>query len=510
MKKQANFNEMTIVDLQKLMDTGELTSAALVEYYLERIETIDQRGPQLNSILELNPHALSIAGQLDRERKTQGKRSLLHGMPVLIKGNIETADAMETNAGSLALKGHMAERDAFIVSRLRNAGAVILGKSNLSEWANFRSTRSSSGWSSVGGQTKNPYSPDRSPCGSSSGSAVAVSANLCAVAVGTETDGSIVCPSHMNGIVGIKPSLGLVSRRGIIPISHNQDTAGPMGRTVSDAAALLDILSAHDPDDEISRLRDSISYVSCLDANSLKNARIGVARNFFGFHDKVDELMEEAIALLKNAGAVIVDPVEIETKGAYDKEEFEVLLYDFKEDLNRYLSTAGGRVKSLSELIEFNKSEAGRIMPWFGQDILEKAQKKGSSLEEKYISSLKKCRELSREKGLDLTLEKHKLNAVIAPTGGPAWKIDLINGDHYGGGSSQSAAVSGYPGITVPAGFLWGLPVGISFLGGNYSEPELIGYAYAFEQISKARKEPVTAGNIDRTSALWKIILPRG
>ena len=487
------FNELSVIDIQKLMDQGKLSSAKLVKYYLQRIEDVDRNGPALNSILELNEDALIIAESLDEERKIKGKRSPMHGIPVLIKGNIDTADKMETNAGSLALKGNLAEKDAFIVSRLREAGAVILGKTNLSEWANSRSRRSSSGWSSVCGQTRNPYITDRSPCGSSAGSAVAVSANLCVVSVGTETDGSIVCPSHTNGIVGIKPSLGLVSRSGIIPIAHSQDTAGPMARTVSDAVALLNVLSGFDPDDNITdsyNYHGEKNYQSYLDKNALKGARIGVARQFFGFHEKVDEVMEQAIKLLKESGAEIIDSVEIESKGKYDDEEFKVLLYEFKEDLNKYLSGAKGKVKSLEELIEYNKKEHERIMPFFEQEILEKAQKKGPLSEADYIKSLKKCRELSREKGIDSTMKKHKLKALIAPTGGPAWKIDLINGDHYGGGSSQSAAVSGYPNITVPAGFISDLPIGISFMGGAFSEPDLIGVAYAFEQICNARREP--------------------
>lgn len=496
MKTADTFNEMTVLELQNKMENGELTSLQLVEYYLQRIDSIDKSGPELSSVLQLNPDAMDIARSLDDERKKSGKRSVLHGIPVLIKGNINTADKMETNAGSAALEGHIAEEDAFIVIKLREAGAVILGKSNLSEWANFRSTRSSSGWSSLGGQTRNPYITDRSPCGSSSGSAVAVSANLCAVAVGTETDGSIICPSQMNGIVGIKPSLGLVSRSGIIPISHNQDTAGPMGRTVSDAAALLDVLVSCDPDDEIDGIAEipenskNADYISSLDKNALKGARIGVARKYFGFHEKVDEIMEKAISLLKESGAVIVDSAEIETKDKYDDAEFEVLLYDFKNDLNRYLAASDGKVKNLEELIAYNKREKDRIMPWFQQEILEKAQAKGPLTEQAYIDALKKCRESSREKGIDLTLKKHNLTALIAPSGGPAWKIDLINGDHFGGGSSQSAAVSGYPSITVPAGFVSDLPVGITFMGGNFSEPDLIGLAYAFEQISKIRREP--------------------
>jgi len=493
MKIPVEYNEMPIVELQQLLDGGSLTSVRLVEYYFQRIELLDKSGPELNSVLQLNPDVYKLAEGLDHERKLKGRRSMLHGIPVFIKGNIDTADKMETNAGSLALKGHIARKDAFIVSRLRDAGALILGKSNLSEWANFRSTRSSSGWSSVGGQTKNPYITDRSPCGSSSGSAVAVSSNLCSAAVGTETDGSIVCPSHMNGIVGIKPSLGLISRSGIIPISHNQDTAGPMGRTVADAAVLLDILAASDPEDPITDFntkRENKSFLDSLDKNALKGTRIGVARNLFGFHEKVDQIMEQAIELMKKEGAIIIDPVKIETNGKYNDDEFEVLLYDYKEDLNRYLKHAGCKVKNIGELIEFNKREKHKIMPWFQQDILEKAQGKGPLTDKKYIDALVKCREYSREKGIDLTLKKHNLKAIIAPTGGPSWKIDLINGDHYSGGSSQAAAVSGYPHITVPAGFVFGLPVGISFLGGNFSDPDLIGLAYAFEQSSRVRREP--------------------
>jgi len=487
-------NEMTVMEMQKLMTSGELSSVKLLRYYLKKIEEIDRNGSQLNSVLELNPDALHIAEILDKERAEKGVRSIMHGIPVLLKGNIDTADKMETNAGSLALKGHIAGKDAFIVSQLRDAGAVILGKTNLSEWANFRSTRSSSGWSSVGGQTKNPYITDRSPCGSSSGSAVAVSANLCAVAVGTETDGSVVCPSHINGIVGIKPTLGLVSRSGIIPIAHSQDTAGPMGRTVTDAVALLQSLTGYDADDGITescKSHKQIDYLQFLNKDALKGVRIGVPKGFTGFHEKVDEVMEQAIAHMKKQGAIIVDSIEIETKGKYDDEEFEVLLYEFKEDLNKYLSNTDGSVKSLKEVIEFNKREKDKTMPFFQQELLEKAQAKGPLTEKKYLKALKKCRILSRDKGIDLILKKNNLKALIAPTGGPAWKIDLINGDHFGGGSSsQASAVSGYPNITVPAGFVSGLPIGISFIGAAFSEPDLIGYAYAFEQSSKSRREP--------------------
>lgn len=488
-----DFREMTIIQMHELMEQGKTDSCELVRFYLKRIEEFDTNGPSLNSLLELNPQALDIATSLDRERKEQGSRSILHGIPFLIKGNIDTADSMETTAGSLAMKGHIAEKDAFIISRLREAGAVILGKTNLSEWANFRSSRSSSGWSSAGGQTRNPYVLDRSPCGSSSGSAVAVSANLCAAAIGSETDGSIVCPSHMNGIVGIKPTLGLVSRSGIIPIAHSQDTAGPMARTVSDAAALHVFISGYDKNDTKSDSTHGVTLSninSVLDKNALKGARIGVSRNFFGIHEKVDELMEHSIKLMKDNGAVIVDPAEIETKNLYNDEELEVMLYEFKAGLNQYLSTAKGQVKSLQELIRYNKREKEQIMPWFQQETLEKAQAKGPLSDSRYIESLKKCRLLSRDKGIDLTVKKYNLNAIIAPTGGPAWKIDLIGGDHYPGGSSQVAAVSGYPHITVPMGFVSGLPVGISFIGGAFSDSTLIGLAYAFEQLGKARKEP--------------------
>jgi amidase len=493
MKNRININELTISELGELLDKAVVSSVDLVNMYLERIEELDKSGPVLKSVLEINPDCLSIAAELDKERAHKGKRSSLHGIPVLIKGNIDTADKMDTNGGSLALEGHKAEKDAFIVKNLRDSGALILGKTNLSEWANFRSSGSSSGWSSMGGQTKNPYAIDRSPCGSSSGSAVAVSSNLCTVAVGTETDGSIICPSQMNGIVGIKPTLGLVSRSGIIPIAHSQDTAGPMGRTVSDAVALLDILTGYDKDDELTekyKWKGEKDYSRFLNEKSLQNVRIGIARNFFGFHEKVDELMEQTISLLRKGGAVIVDPVEIETKGMYDQQELDVLLYEFKEDINKYLSKVKGNVQSLEQLIEFNNKEKERVMPHFGQDIFMKALGKGSLNDPEYLQALEICRVMSREKGLDLTLRKHNLQAIAAPSGGPAWKIDHVNGDHYSGGSSQMAAVSGYPNITVPMGFISGLPVGISFMGTAFSEPLLIGLAYAFETISAVRREP--------------------
>lgn len=489
-----NYEEYTIEDFQKEMEQGDLTSRGLAEYYLDRIEKYDRSGPALNSVLQLNPDALEIADGLDKERGEKGPRSPLHGIPLLIKANIDSADKMETTAGSAAMNGHVAEKDAFTLARLREAGALILGKTNLSEWANFRSERSSSGWSSLGGQTLNPYDRDRSPCGSSSGSGVAASANLCAAAVGTETDGSVICPSHMNGIVGIKPTLGLVSRSGIIPIAHSQDTAGPMARTVSDAVHLLDGMTGHDPDDAITEqfsFKGEKRYAEYLRDGSLKSARIGIPRNLYGFRLEVDILMGEAIKLMKEAGAIVVDDLKLPHKGDYDDAEYEVLLYEFKEDLNKYLEQAGGKVKNLKELIEFNKENKETMMPWFAQEILIKAQAKGPLSEEKYKEALAKCRKLSREEGIDKLIEDNSLDAIIAPSGGPSWKIDLINGDHYtGGGASQCAAVSGYPHITVPAGLVKGLPAGLSFIGPAYSEPKLIALAYSYEQLSRKRRAP--------------------
>ncbi len=486
--------EISLWALQENIRSGSLTARKLTRYYLDRIETLDRNGPALNSVLEINPDAIKIAEQLDARFAKSGAVGPLHGIPILIKGNIDTADRMMTTAGSLAMVGNQSSEDAFIVQRLRKAGAVILGKTNLSEWANFRSTRSSSGWSSQGGQTRNPYMLDRSPCGSSSGSAVAVAANLCAAAIGTETDGSIVCPANANGIVGIKPTIGRVSRYGIIPIAHSQDTAGPMARTVRDAAILLNALCAYDSRDSITKLgnRKEIDYTRLLSTNGLQGKRIGVARNFFGFHERVDQLMENAIKLMKENGAVIIDPANIETKGKFGDAEFEVLLYEFKSDLNRYLRQANpsSGVQSLADLIRYNRKHRLKLMPYFLQEILEMAEKKGPLSEKKYRDALAKCRELSGKKGIDAVMDSHKLDAIIAPTGGPAWKIDLINGDHFGGGSSSMAAVSGYPSITVPNGFVHGLPVGISFFGRAFSEEILISIAYAYEQISRHRQKP--------------------
>jgi amidase len=487
--------EMTISALQEAMQKGRWTSEGIVEKYLQRIEKIDRQGPKVNSIIELNPDALAMAKALDEERRGKGARGPLHGIPILLKDNIDTADRMVTSAGSLALCESRSSQDAFIVKKLRAAGAVILGKTNLSEWANFRSTRSSSGWSGRGGQTRNPYILDRNPCGSSSGSGVAVSANLASAAVGTETDGSIVCPSSINGIVGIKPTLGLLSRSGIIPIAHSQDTAGPMARTVADAAILLSALCGADPQDVATASRQDKSpedYSKYLDLRGLEGARIGIVRNLFGFDERVDRLMEQTLELLKKEGAVVIDPANLPNSGKYDDSESEVLLYEFKADLNRYLAQADPKlpVRSLKDLIEFNEKNRDREMPHFGQELFRKAEAKGPLTERAYLNALKKNRRLSRQDGIDAVMSKHRLDALMAPTGGPAWLTDWVCGDHSSGGSSSPAAVSGYPAITVPAGFISSLPVGVTFFGRAYSEPTLIKIAFAFEQVAKVRRPP--------------------
>ena len=490
-------DELTVADLQQAMTAGKYTARQLVDLYSRRIEEIDRRGPTLRSVIVLNPDARSIADALDAERKSKGPRGPLHGIPLLIKDNIDTADKMPTTAGSLALEGWIAPRDAFIVERLRAAGAVILGKTNLSEWANFRSTKSSSGWSAVGSQVKNPYVLDRNACGSSSGTGTAIAANLAAAGIGTETDGSIVCPSSLTALVGVKPTVGLVSRAGVIPISKTQDTAGPMTRTVADAATLLSALAVEDPRDSATvtaaARRARTDYTKTLRPDALKGARIGVPRKrYFGYSPKADAVAEEAIRVLKAQGAVVVDPAEITTAAQLDDCEFEILLYEFKDGLNAYLKSTGAnaRVKSLAELIAFNKKEAAREMPHFGQEIFEMAQKKGPLTMPAYRQALTTCRARSRTRGIDAVMTKHRLDALVAPTVSPAWPIDLVNGDHYLGSSSTPAAVAGYPSVTVPAGFASELPVGISFFGRAWSEAKLLSYAYAFEQASKARKPP--------------------
>ena len=488
--------EATIADLQAGMSSGRMTSRSITQQYMARIEELDRKGPTLRHVLEINPDALAIADSLDRERKSGRVRGPLHGIPILLKDNVDTADSMTTTAGSLALEGSIPLQDAFIAAKLRSAGAVLLGKANLSEWANIRSTHSSSGWSGRGGQAKNPYVLDRNPCGSSSGSAGAVSANLCAGAIGTETDGSIVCPSSACGIVGIKPTLGLVSRSGIIPIAHSQDTAGPMARTVRDAAIILNALAGIDTRDAttmVNRSRGQIDYTRFLDPNGLRGARIGVARaKFFGYSDVTDKLVNDAIDAMKAQGAVIVDPANIETAGKFDDSELDVLLYELKADLNAYLAGLGptAPVRTLQNIIDFNENHRAQEMPWFGQELFIQAQAKGPLTDKKYRDALAKDLRMSRTDGIDATMKKYKLDAIVAPTGSPAWVTDPVNGDHFTGASSTPAAVAGYPNINVPAGYSHDLPVGISFFGRAYSEPTLIKIAYAYEQATKHRRAP--------------------
>ena len=493
--KDFELEELTISELQAGMQSGKYTAHQLVKKYLDRIDDIDKDGPKLNSVIEVNPDAMAIAEALDRERKEKGVRGPLHGIPILIKDNIDTADRMMTTAGSLALVGSRRAQDSFVAKKLREAGAVILGKTNLSEWANFRSSHSSSGWSGRGGQTKNAYIQDRNPCGSSSGSGSAAAASLCAAAVGSETDGSVVCPSSANSLVGIKPTVGLIGRSGIIPISHSQDTAGPMARTVSDAAILLGALTGIDANDAMTKPSAGkflTDYTQVLNKDGLRGARLGIARKYFGFNDLVDKLMNDRIAEMKKMGAVIVDPAEILTSGQFDNSELEVLLYEFKADLNSYLGRLGpsSQVHSLKDVIEFNDKNRDLELTYFGQDLLIKSQAKGPLTEKKYLQALQKNHLLSRTQGIDFVMRKNRLDAMIAPTGGPAWPTDWINGDHFTGGYSSASAVAGYPHITVPAGYVFGLPVGISFFGGAWSEPKLIKYAYAFEQGTKARQAP--------------------
>ncbi len=488
--------EATLDDLQKWMASGRMTSRSITQLYLNRIAALDRKGPSLHHVIEVNPDALAIAASLDKERKAGRVRGPLHGIPILLKDNVDTADRMTTTAGSLALAGSIPLQDSTVAAKLRAAGAVLLGKTNLSEWANFRSSHSSSGWSGRGGQAKNPYVLDRNPCGSSSGSGGAVSANLCAVAIGTETDGSIVCPSSANGIVGIKPTLGLVSRAGVIPIAHSQDTAGPMARTVRDAAILLNAIAGVDGRDAATSAlsaRQPVDYTRSLDANGLRGARIGVARTkFFGYSVVTDKVINDAIDVMKQRGAVIVDPANIETAGKFDDSEFDVLLYEFKADLNNYLASLGPKapVKSLQDIIAFNEAHKDQEMPWFGQEIMIQAQAKGPLTEQKYIDELAQDLKMSRTDGIDATMTKYNLDAIVAPTGGPAWVTDLINGDHFSGASSTPAAVAGYPNINVPAGFSHELPIGISFFGRAWSEPTLIRIAYSFEQATKVRRAP--------------------
>jgi amidase len=478
---------------QELMAANKLTSHSLTSQYLARIRNIDKAGPRLNAIIEINPEALKIAREMDRERLLRKVRGPLHGIPVLLKDNIATADRMSTTAGSLALAGVRAARDAHVVAQLRAAGAVIIGKTNLSEWANMRSNHSVSGWSARGGLTRNPYSLDRNCSGSSSGSGAAIAAGLATLAVGTETDGSIVSPASICGLVGIKPTLGLVSRSGIVPIAHSQDTAGPMARSVADAALMLAAMAGSDPSDPASAgaASQATDYAGALRRDSLQGKRLGVARNFFGQNPEVDAEIALALKVLEAQGAQLVD-VEVPNVGKYDNTETEVLLYEFKADLAAYLKeyAPGAPVQTMADVIAFNQQHADRELPHFGQEYLERAQAKGGLDEQAYLDALANNRRYAREEGIDQVMREHKLDALVAPTGGPAWLTDFINGDHYGGSFSSPAAVAGYPHVTVPAGYVHGLPVGLSFVGGSYQEASLIGMAYAYEQATRHRRPP--------------------
>jgi amidase len=502
--KAFELEEITIAELQDGMKSGQYTARSIAEKYLARIEAMDSNGPAIRSVIETNPDALAIAEELDKERKAKGLRGPLHGIPVLIKDNIDTRDRMMTTAGSLALVGAKPLKDSFVAQKLRAAGAVILGKTNPSEWANIRSNHSTSGWSGRGGLTKNPYALDRNPCGSSSGTGAGISANLGAVGVGTETDGSIVCPSSANGLVGIKPTVGLVSRSGIIPISHTQDSAGPMCRTVRDAAILLGVLVGVDSEDSATAASVGKSfpdYTKFLSAGR-PGVRIGVVRKYFGFNDDVDALMEQALDVLKKNGAVIVDPADIATIGRTGANENNVLLYELKADLNAYLARLGPNapVKTLKDVIEFNDQNKDKEMPYFGQDMFLKAQAKGDLTTKEYVDALEGNLRLARQEGIDATMDKFKLDALVAPTGGPAWITDLINGDNASGQTSTAAAVACYPSVSVPAGYVRGLPVGISFFGRAWSEPTLIALAHAFEQATKMRKAPQFLATVDMTA----------
>ena len=490
------FEEATITTLQSEMSAGKETAMSLTTAYLERIDALNLRGPTLRAVLDVNPDALAIAAALDRERQEKGPRGPLHGVPLMVKDNIDTHDKMTTTAGSLALLGSIPPRDAFVVQQLRKAGAVLLGKTNLSEWANFRGKRSSSGWSARGGQTNNPYVLDRNPSGSSSGSAVAASANLCAVTVGTETNGSVISPSTVCGIIGIKPTVGLVSRSGIIPISHTQDTAGPMARTVTDAAILLGAMTGTDPSDSASQAsagRSHTDYTRFLDAKGLQGARLGVARRFFRSSAVSAEVLESALEAMKEAGAILIDPADDDLAlGRFGDAGLTVMHYEFKAGLNAYLAALGPEapVHTINNIIEFNERHRAQELRFFGQEHLEQAQEKGPLTDKEYIDALAQCRKLSRAEGIDAIMEQHQLDAIVAPSGGPAGVTDWIYGDRSVGGSSSPAAVAGYPNITVPAGRIAGLPVGISFFGRAYSEPKLLKIAYAFEQATQFRKTP--------------------
>jgi len=498
-----DLQELSLADIQVALADGRLSAESLTSGYLERIQRIDRDGPGLRAVIELNPQAREIARALDLERRVQGPRSAMHGVAVLIKDNIATRDRMQTTAGSLALLDSEPAHDAFVVQRLRRAGAVILGKTNLSEWANIRSAQSTSGWSARGGLTRNPYALDRSASGSSSGSAAAVAASLCAAAVGTETDGSILSPSSVCGIVGLKPTLGLISRSGIVPIAHSQDTAGPMARNVRDCATLLQALVGGDPHDgamQAAASRAPVDYVAALDAGALRGARLGVARQFFGFHEGVERVFDTVLSALARLGAELVDPVELPGIDTIASAELDVLLTEFKADLNDYLSQLGPRcvVKNLADVIAFNERHADRELTWFGQELLIKAQAQGGLDGAAYQDARRRCVQVARHDGIEAVLRKHRLDAIVAPTGGPAWRADLVLGDHFvGGGSTSPAAIAGTPSLTVPAGHLHGLPLGLNFFAGAWSEARLLALAYSFEQGTLARRPPSYPETVD-------------
>ena len=483
----AELVERTILEWQTLMEQGDVSAVQLTNMYLDRIAEID---PIINSVAETNPDARDLAAALDDERQKTGARGPLHGIPIMVKDNLDSGDKMQTTAGSLALEGHLAKKDSFVVQKLRDAGAVLLGKTNLSEWAYFRSTRGCSGWSSRGGQVRNPYALDRNPCGSSSGSGVATAAHLAAATIGTETDGSIVCPSSANGIVGLKPTIGLVSRAGIVPIAHSQDTAGPMTRSVADAAAVLSAIVGADANDSITQGATPVDYQQFLKEDGLKGKRIGVARDYFGKHEGADKVIESALKALEDCGATIIDPVSMGSLSLFGNVEFELLLYEFKHNLNSYLAAHAAKVKNLEDIIAFNRQHADQVLPYFQQELLEMAQAKGGLDEDAYQNAKAECLRLARDEGIDKMISEHTLDAIVAPTQTPAWMIDPICGDKVLGGCSSPAAMAGYPHITVPAGYVYGLPVGLSFFSTAYTEGTLLECAYAFEQATHIRTPP--------------------
>ena len=487
--------EATIADLQAGMEAGRFTSLDLTKAYLDRIAKLDRAGPALNSVIEQNPDAESIAAALDDERKSRGARGPLHGIPVLVKDNCDSGDKMLTTAGSLALASTPAPRDSTVIAKLRSAGAVLLGKTNLTEWANFRGNRSISGWSGRGGQTKNPYVLDRNPCGSSSGTGAAIAANLAVIGIGTETDGSVTCPSSFCGLAGLKPTVGLVSRSGIIPISATQDTAGPMTRTVADLAAMLSAIAGPDVHDASTgpAAKHALSdYRTALNPDALKGARLGVVRTYFGFHPAVDALADDVLKLLRERGAILVDPVKPPADSTFGDAEYQVLLYEFKDGINKYLASRGPAfpMKKLEDLIAFNSANHDRELRWFGQETFEEALKKGPLTSTRYLKARDQCRKLARVQGIDTLMQTHKLDALISPTAQPAFTTDWLNGDHFGGSSTTLAAVAQCPHLTVPMGWIEGLPVGFSFYGRAWSEAKLIGYGFAFEQASRMRRPP--------------------